>query len=348
MTLDQDRAPMAPPVARRGFPGALRAAFASSGARYREYGLVAVLVIEVVLWALVSPNFFTTTNLINIARAAAAIGIMAVGMLFVILTAGIDLSVGAAVSLIGMVTASSVALWDNALIAVVVSLAAGAVIGFFNGALVAKFRVPALIVTLGTMYVATSGAQLWNNGGPLPMRNETLRALGSFYIGPIPVPVIVWALVALGGWWVLTQTRFGRHVYAVGGGFEAAQLTGIRIDRILTGVYVISGVLAALASLLYVGRLATASPLTGDGLELQVIASVVVGGASLFGGRGNLRDTVVGVLILTVLQNGLNLVGVSGFWQTMSLGVALLVAVLLSPEADLQTRLLSLIRKGSS
>lgn len=347
MSLEQERAPVAP-AARRGPTGTRRSSFFAGGVQIQEYGLVAVLLFEILLWALVSPSFFTSTNLINIARAAAAIGIMAVGMLFVILTAGIDLSVGASVSLIGMVAASMVAAWDNALLALVVSLAAGALIGFVNGAIVAKFRVPALIVTLGTMYIATSGAQLWNNGGPLPMRNETLRALGSFYVGPIPVPVIVWALVVLSGWWVLSQTTFGRHVYAVGGGFEAAQLTGIRIDRILTCVYVISGVLAALASLLYVGRLATASPLTGAGLELQVIASVVVGGASLFGGRGNIRDTVVGVLILTVLQNGLNLVGVSGFWQTMSLGIALLVAVLLSPEAALRTRLLSLFRKGSS
>ncbi len=330
-----------------GRAAAGRWTFTALGTRYREYGLVAVLVLEMAVCAFASPSFLTTTNIINITRAAAAIGIIAVGMTFVVLTAGIDLSVGGAVSLVGMVIASSLSSWENAVVAVVVALAAGAVIGLFNGFLVAKFRVPALIVTLGTMYLLTSGAQLWNNGGPLPVRNATLQSLGSNYVGPIPVPVIVWAVVVLIGWWLLNQTRFGRHVYAVGGGFEAAKLTGIRIDRVLIGVYVISGVLAALASLLYVGRLATASPLTGDGLELQVIASVVVGGVSLFGGRGNLRDTVVGVLILTVLQNGLNLVGVSGFFQTMSLGAALLIAVLLSPEADLKGHLLSLVRKGS-
>jgi ribose transport system permease protein len=174
-----------------------------------------------------------------------------------------------------------------------------------------------------------------------------IALFGSGYMGQIPVPVIVLALVFILGYWLLTQTQFGRHVYAVGGNPEAAKLAGIRTDRVLIKVYVLSGVLAAVASLLYVGRLATASPLTGVGLELQVIAAVIVGGASLFGGHGSLRDTFVGVLILAVLQNGLTLVGVSGFWQTMALGWALLLAVLFSPDAALRHRLVNVFRKAS-
>jgi len=311
-------------------------------ARRRDLALPLVLLGEVILWTILSPVFLTQVNLINILRASSTVGIMAVGMTLVILTAGIDLSVGSLVSFTGLVCASALAVSGSGLVVILVALAVGALSGLVNGVFVAKLGVPALITTLGTMYVLRAGSQLWNNGGPLPMRDPWIIWLGSGYIGPVPVPVLVWVLVLIGGYWVLSQSRFGRHVYAVGGSPQAAKLSGIRSTRVLLGVYVVSGLLAAVASLLYMGRLATSSPLTGDGLELQVIAAVVVGGASLFGGIGNLRDTVLGVLILTVLQTGLNLVGVSGFWQTMALGLALLVAVLLSPEATLH-RLLSTV-----
>jgi ribose/xylose/arabinose/galactoside ABC-type transport system permease subunit len=311
----------------------------------RDFALPAVLVGEIVLWSLIAPSFLTQANLINIARASSAIGIMAIGMTFVILTAGIDLSVGSLVSLVGMGCATTLALGGNAIAVILVALAMGVISGLVNGMFVAKFRVPPLITTLGTMYVLIAGAQLWNNGGPLPMHDPVIIWLGSGYLGPVPIPVIVLAVALAVGYWMLNQTTFGRHVYAVGGGPAAAKLSGIRTDRVLIGVYVVSGVLSAIASLLYTGRLATASPLTGQSLELQVIAAVVVGGASLFGGHGNLRDTFLGVLILTVLQTGLNLVGVSGFWQTMALGLALLVAVLLSPEASLQKTIAALFAR---
>ncbi|MBB2967936.1 ABC transporter permease [Leifsonia aquatica] len=311
----------------------------------RDFALPAVLLAEIVLWSILAPSFLTQANLINIIRASSTVGIMAVGMTFVILTAGIDLSVGSLVSFAGMACATTAALGGNALAIIVVALVIGVVSGLVNGVFVAKFHVPPLITTLGMMYVLIAAAQLWNNGGPLPMHDPFIIWLGSGYLGPVPIPVVVLIVVLAIGYWILNQTRFGRHVYAVGGGPEAAKLSGIRIDRVLIGVYVLSGVLAAVASILYTGRLATASPLTGQGLELQVIAAVVVGGASLFGGRGNLRDTFLGVLILTVLQTGLNLIGVSGFWQTMALGIALLVAVLLSPEASFQKTITSLFTR---
>ncbi|MGW3622986.1 ABC transporter permease [Streptomyces sp. NPDC000880] len=311
----------------------------------RDFALPAVLAAEIALWSVLAPSFLTEANLINIARASSAIGIMAIGMTFVILTAGIDLSVGSLVSLVGMGCATTLALGGNTVVVILVALAMGVISGLVNGTFVAKFRVPPLITTLGTMYVLIAGAQLWNNGGPLPMHDPFIIWLGSGYLGPIPIPVIVLAVALAVGYWMLNQTTFGRHVYAVGGGPAAAKLSGIRTDRVLIGVYVVSGVLSAIASVLYTGRLSTASPLTGQSLELQVIAAVVVGGASLFGGRGNLRDTFLGVLILTVLQTGLNLVGISGFWQTMALGLALLVAVLLSPEASLQKTIASLFAR---
>jgi ribose/xylose/arabinose/galactoside ABC-type transport system permease subunit len=337
------RESIAPPSAAGALdPGRFRAFFSR---HRRDFALPAVLLAEIVLWSALAPSFLSQANLINVIRASSTVGIMAVGMTFVILTAGIDLSVGSLVSFAGMACATTAALGGNALVIILVALAIGVVSGLINGVFVAEFRVPPLITTLGMMYVLIAAAQLWNNGGPLPMPDPFIIWLGSGYLGPVPIPVIVLVVVLAIGYWILNQTRFGRHVYAVGGNPDAAKLSGIRIGRVLIGVYVISGVLAAVAAVLYTGRLATASPLTGQGLELQVIAAVVVGGASLFGGRGNLRDTFLGVLILTVLQTGLNLIGISGFWQTMALGLALLVAVLLSPEASFQTTIKSLFTR---
>jgi ribose/xylose/arabinose/galactoside ABC-type transport system permease subunit len=309
-------------------------------AHMRDYALVAVLLAELVLWTVLSPDFLSEQNLINIARAASAIGVMAVGMTFVILTAGIDLSVGSLVSLSGILAAAALGRIDNVLIGVAVALGMGLLSGLFSGALVAWLRVPPFIATLGLLNVWAACAELWNNGGPVSVPNAAIIQFGSGYVGPIPIPVIVLAVTFIAGYWLLAQTQFGRHVYAIGGNRRAARMSGIRVERVLLGVYVLSGLLAGLAALMYDGRLATASPLTGTGLELQVIAAVIVGGCSLFGGRGSLRDTFLGVLILAVLQNGLTLVGVSGYWQTFATGIALLVAVVLSGDAQIKQRLL--------
>jgi ribose/xylose/arabinose/galactoside ABC-type transport system permease subunit len=310
----------------------LRGAVAKQGNRYRDYALVAVFTGEVLFWTLQSPAFLTLNNLLNIARQASTIGIMAVGMTYVILIAGIDLSVGSLVSFTGMLIASTLIGADSLLAALAVALGFGAVSGLFSGYLVSRLHVPAFIATLSLMQVYLAGAQLWNDGGPLSVTNSAVLMLGSGYIGPVPVPVVVFAVILLCGHWVLSQSVFGRHVYAIGGNPEAARLAGIPVRRVTLAVYALSGALAGLAALLFVGRLATASPLTGTGLELQVIAAVIVGGCSLFGGKGNLPDTLLGVLVLTMLQNGLTLVGVSGFWQNFATGVAVLLAVLLSGD----------------
>ncbi|QOV33157.1 ABC transporter permease [Streptomyces ferrugineus] len=303
--------------------------------RLRSGALIGVLAVEILFWSLASPAFLTESNVINILRAASVVGVIAVGMLFVILTAGIDLSVGSMVSFAGIAVAAALGVVDSFGIALLVTLAVGAVSGLFAGTLVARLRVPALITTLGLLYVLAAGAQIWNGGRPLPIVNETVILFGSGYVGPIPSPVLVLFGTYVVGWYVLTQTKFGRHVYAIGGNPRAARLAGVPVERTITFVYVISGVLAAMGGLLYAGRLATASPLTGTALELQVIAAAVVGGASLFGGRGTLRDTFIGVLILAILQNGMTLAGVPGFWQTFANGVALLIAVLLSGDSAL-------------
>jgi ribose/xylose/arabinose/galactoside ABC-type transport system permease subunit len=307
--------------------------------------LPGVLLSEVVLWSFLSPVFLTPTNFISIARAAAAVGVLAVGQTFVILTAGIDLSVGSLVSLAGMMMATTLDYTNGALIGITVTLGFCALSGLFAGTLIARLRIPAFITTLALLNVYIALSQLWNNGAPLPVRDPFIVFIGSGYIGPIPVPVLIMALTFLLGAWVLSQTTFGRHVYAIGGNVAAARLAGIRVSRTLITVYVLSAVLAGIAAIMYDGRLATASPLTGVGLELKVVAAVIVGGTSLFGGRGRLWDTFLGVMILTVLTNGLTLVGISGFWQTFATGCALLLAVGLSGGVSLKRRTIARERR---
>lgn len=295
--------------------------------RYRDVALPAILLTELAVWTYLSPVFLTGTNFFSIFRASAAIGVVAVGQTFVILTAGIDLSVGSLVSLSGMMCATTLDYTANPIAAIAVTLGFGILSGLFAGFLIAKLRVPAFITTLALLNVWIAMAQLWNNGGPIPISDDVIVYLGSGYVGPVPIPVIVMVIAFVIGTWVLTQTSFGRHVYAVGGNASAARLAGIPVERVIISVYVVSGLLAGVAAIMYDGRLATASPLTGVGLELRVVAAVIVGGTSLFGGRGRLWDTFLGVLILTVLTNGLTLVGISGFWQTFATGVAILLAV---------------------
>lgn len=323
-SLPQPAADPHPPAWRRWLRG-----------NYRSGALIGVLALEIVFWSLASPAFLTQRNLINTLLAASVVGIIAVGMLFVILTAGIDLSVGSMVSFAGIAVAASLQVVDSIFIALLVTLAVGALSGLFVGTVVGRLRIPALITTLGMYYVLAAGAQIWEGGRSVPVMNEAVVLLGSGYVGPIPSPVVMLFGVYAVGWYLLTQTKFGTHVYAIGGSPQAARRAGVRVEGTLTWVYIISGILAAFGGLLYAGRLATASPLTGTMLELQVIAAVVVGGASLFGGRGTLRDTFVGVLVLAVLQNGMTLVGVPDFWQTFFNGVALLLAVLLSGDSAL-------------
>lgn len=303
--------------------------------RYRSGALIAVLALQIVFWSLATPSFLTANNLMNILLAASVVGVIAVGMLFVILTAGIDLSVGSMVSFAGIAVAASLGVVDSIFMALLVTVVAGGLSGLFVGTLVGRLRIPSLIMTLGMYYVLAAGAQIWEGGRSIPVTNEAVLLLGSGYVGPIPSPVLVLLAVYAGGWYLLTQTKFGKHVYAIGGNAQAARRAGVRVEGTLTWVYIISAVLAALGGLLYAGRLATASPLTGTMLELQVIAAVIVGGASLLGGRGNLRDTFVGVLVLAILQNGMTLMGVPNFWQNFLNGVALILAVVFSGDSGL-------------
>ena len=279
-----------------------------------------------------SPNFFTINNLFNILQQTSVNAIMAVGMTLVILTSGIDLSVGSLLALTGAVAASIVGIEVNALVAVAAALALGAAIGAVTGVIVAKGRVQAFIATLVMMLLLRGVTMVYTNGSPVNTGfTENADLFGWFGIGrPLGVPTPVWimGIVFLAAWYMLHHTRLGRYIYALGGNEAATRLSGINVNKIKIIVYSLCGLLASLAGIIEVARLSSAQPTAGTGYELDAIAAVVLGGTSLAGGKGRIVGTLIGALILGFLNNGLNLLGVSSYYQMIVKAVVILLAVL--------------------
>ena len=290
-------------------------------------GILAVLVLLTVFMAVAAPNFATVDNLLNIARAISINAIIAAGMTFVILTAGIDLSVGSIVAVSG-VTAVLVAITGMpAVVAVLAGVLAGAIAGLVNGALSAYLSLAPFIVTLGLMTFLRGLAYTMTEGQPIVDSSLSFRDLGNGYIAGIPAPVIVMLVVYLISWFVLERTKYGRHVYAVGGNPEAARLAGVRVKRVLTSVYIIAGALSGLAGVIFAARVVSAQPTAGNGYELDAIAAVVLGGTSLAGGTGRIVGTLIGSVILGVLTTGLILMNVQFFTQLLIKGLVIIFAV---------------------
>jgi ribose/xylose/arabinose/galactoside ABC-type transport system permease subunit len=299
------------------------------GSVLRQYGIYAALVALVVVFSLANPRFATTSNFILILLQVTVTGIISIGMLFVILSAGIDLSVGAILALAGMISgvyANKLPIPLNIFLAILFPIAIGLLCGLLNGSLVAWARVPALIVTLGTMY-AIRGFVIWYRVNPIYDLQPWYRVIGQGSVGPIPVPVLIFFLVALTAAVVLRYTSFGRYVYAVGGNEQAARAAGINVSAVKLSVYTISGLLCGLAGLVFTSRLGAAQAISGQGFELIAIASVVVGGASLFGGRGTVEKTIIGALIIQVLSSGLVMLNVPSPIQQIIIGMIIIAAV---------------------
>lgn len=296
-----------------------------------QKSLIALLVLIAIVSA-ISPGFFTVANLLNILQQTSVNAIMAAGMTLVILTSGIDLSVGALLALTGAVAASLVGLEINGLVAVAASLALGAFIGGITGTIVAKGKVQAFIATLVMMLLLRGITMVYTDGSPVSTGfNENADLFGWFGIGrPLGIPAPVWlmAIVFLAVWYMLHHTRQGRYIYALGGNEAATRLSGISVDRVKIIVYALCGMLAALAGIIEVARLSSAQPTAGTGYELDAIAAVVLGGTSLTGGKGRITGTLIGALILGFLNNGLNLLGVSSYYQMIVKAVVILLAVL--------------------
>jgi ribose transport system permease protein len=296
-----------------------------------QKSLIALLFLIVVV-SFLNPNFFTVDNILNILRQTSVNAIIAVGMTLVILTAGIDLSVGSVLALCGAFAASLIAMEVPVLIAVPTALLAGAALGAISGVIIAKGKVQAFIATLVTMTLLRGVTMVYTDGRPISTGfTDTADAFawfGTGYALGIPVPVWLMVIVFASVWYVLNHTRFGRYVYALGGNESATRLSGINVDRVKIGVYAICGLLAALAGIIVTSRLSSAQPTAGMGYELDAIAAVVLGGTSLMGGKGRIMGTLIGALIIGFLNNALNLLDVSSYYQMIAKAVVILLAVL--------------------
>ncbi|MDU3567890.1 MAG: ABC transporter permease [Cutibacterium avidum] len=291
-----------------------------------NHGALVGLIILCIALFIATPVFLTVPNIINIGIQAAVVAIMAFGMTFVIVTSGIDLSVGSVAALSAMVSAwmfSNVGLpgWLTLIIGLLIGLLAGAA----SGLAIAYGKLPAFIATLAMMSVAR-GLTLVISGGTPVATSGAVNHLGAD-LGPIPVLVIMLALAGVVCWFILSRTVLGRSLYAIGGNEEAARLSGIPVRRILVAVYALAGLFAGLAGLVLAGRLSSAQPQAGLGYELDAIAAVVIGGASLSGGSGKASGTFIGAVLLAVIRNGLNILNVSSFWQQVVIGCVIALAV---------------------
>jgi ribose/xylose/arabinose/galactoside ABC-type transport system permease subunit len=295
----------------------------------RQLGTLAGLAGLCALLTALTPHFLTVSNLLNVAEQTAINAIIAVGMTFVILSGGIDLSVGSIVALSGVVLGSALHAGLPVPVAVGLGLLTGAACGLVNGALVTRGRLPPFIATLGMMSMARGAALLYTNGRPISGFDAGFRAISTGRPLMIPAPVLLMAAVYLAGHFILARTVFGRYVYAIGGNEEATRLSGIRVGAYKTAVYVLSGATSAAAAVTLTARLNSAQPIAGIMYELDAIAATVIGGTSLMGGSGSLVGTLVGALIMGVLRNGLNLLGISSFLQQVVIGAVIVAAVLL-------------------
>lgn len=297
--------------------------------RLGQLGLLLSFLVLCLALSLMSDRFLTVDNIINVLRQATINGIIAVGMTFVILTAGIDLSVGAILALATVVTADLLLGGQPVPVAVGAGLSLGAAMGLVNGLVITRGRVPPFVATLGMMTVARGLALTYTEGRPLTGLPPAFRWIGTGTLGPVPVPVIIAALTFLAGIILLNRTRIGTYIYALGNNPLAARFAGIHVGRYLTLVYMLSGLLSALAGMILVARLNSAQPTAGVTYEFDAIAAVVVGGTSFAGGEGSLLGTLLGVLVIAVLNNGLNLLNVSSFYQPVVTGMVIALALLL-------------------
>ena len=302
---------------------------AAFGYWWDRVGIALVLLLLIVLMAVLAPNFLTVDNALNVARAVSINAILAAGLTLIILTGGIDLSVGSIVAVSGV---GAVLLWSGGTptpLAVLGGVAIGALAGMVNGALVAWLALPAFIVTLGSLTALRGLAYSMLNGQPLVASELGYRGLGNGSVAGIPQPVVIMVVVYAVAWFLLERTRFGRHVYAVGGNMEAARLAGINVKRVLLTVYMLGGAAAGVAGVIFSARVLSAQPTAGTGYELDAIAAVVLGGTALAGGRGRILGTLVGAVIIGVLSNGLVLMNVPFFYQLIIKGLVIIIAIAL-------------------
>jgi ribose transport system permease protein len=295
---------------------------------WKDYGSLIGLIGIGVVMSLLSDRFLPLPNLINIARQVSINAIIAMGVTMVIITGGIDLSVGSLVALTGCVAIIAMDLPGADFTGILLGLGVGAAAGLVNGILVAYARIPPFIGTLAMLTMARGTALVITDGQPIVRFDSPYRWLGEGLVAGVPVPILLMVLVLGVTYFLLRHTPLGSYIYATGGNEEAARLSGVKVARVKSTVYLISGLYAALSGMILAGRLGSAQPNTGEGFELDAIAAVVLGGTSLMGGKGLIWGTLIGAFIIGVLNNGFNLLNVSPFYQLIAKGAVIILAVL--------------------
>lgn len=282
--------------------------------------------------SIITPRFLNVNNLLNVLTQVSVNAVIAIGMTFVILTGGIDLSVGSILAITGAIAASIIVKSNSLFLAIVVTILLGALIGAFNGAIVAKGKIQPFIVTLATMTIFRGATYVFTNGTPISGLSKNFTFIGNARVLGIPFPVIITLIVFTLAWYLISETRYGRYVYALGGNEDSTRLSGINTDKVKMLVYIVSGIASAISGVIVTSRIGSASPNAGSGYELDAIAAVVLGGTSLSGGEGSITGTIVGAMIIGVLNNGLNLMNVSPFYQSIVKGLVILLAVLIDKK----------------
>ena len=284
--------------------------------------------IFLVIFPTTRTTFLTTKNVFNILRQNASNLFLATGMTMVIILGGIELSVGSVIALSGCVAAGCVVfLGLPEVVGFLAGILVGALVGMFNGFVICKTEIPPFIVTLASMNIAKGIALVYTTGAPIRCMTDAFKFPGAGYVGPVPTPVILMVIIFIIACFIVNRTQLGRHIYAVGGKAQSAKFSGINVSKVKFIVYTYTGVMAGIAGIVIASRLYSGQPTAGDGAEMDAIASVVVGGTSMSGGSGRLGGTLIGVLIIGVLNNGLNLMGVDSNWQYIVKGLVILLAV---------------------
>ena len=297
-----------------------------------ELTTVIALIILMAVITIINSNFLTANNLLNLLLQVTSNALIAFGMTFVILTGGIDLSVGSILALSSALTAGLLGSGMPVTLAILISLILGCILGMVNGLLISYGKLAPFIVTLATMTIFRGATLVYTNGNPITKGlSDTFlfQFLGQGYIVGIPFPVIIMFIVFIVLYVLLHKTAFGKSVYAIGGNEKAAYISGVKLNKVKIIIYSISGIMASISGLIITSRLSSAQPTAGASYEMDAIAAVVLGGTSLSGGKGRILGTLIGALIIGVLNNGLNIIGVSAFWQQVVKGVVILIAVLI-------------------
>lgn len=295
---------------------------------FRELLLVGVVLLLCAVWTIMNAQFLSLNNITNILRQASYTAIAAVGMTMVIVIGEIDLSAGSLVCASGLVGAVVCKNTESVLLAVIAAVAVGAVVGCWNGILCAYGKLPGFIATLASMTILRGLAYIITGGNSVVWTSEAFTKIGTGYIGVIPIPVIIMILVIAFGYILTTKLKFGRYIYAVGGNSNSSRWSGISVEKVKITVYIIMGVLTSIAGLIITARLGSGQPSAGQNFEMDCITAAVVGGTSMSGGKGKVFGTIVGVLLLTVLTNGMTLVGMNTYWQQVLKGIIIVVSVL--------------------